>query len=205
MDRSKLHAQTWKPKTVDETLEMYRDWADTYEGDVISAGYATPGRAADDLLAALDGKTDAKILDFGCGTGLSGLALQAAGFTDICGTDISTDMLAQAEEKGIYQHVWPSQAGKLSFERGRFDAIFAAGVISLGAAPPQTLDLVLRGLKSDGLLVFSYNDPTLQDAAYMDKLNAILASGQVEKLSETYGSHLPEKAMNSKIYTLRVL
>jgi predicted TPR repeat methyltransferase len=41
-----------------------------------------------------------RILDFGCGTGLSGLALQNAGFTNIDGLDISAPMLEKAKGAG---------------------------------------------------------------------------------------------------------
>ena len=43
---------------------------------------------------------DALILDFGCGTGLSGLALRAAGVQVIDGCDLSEGMLAHATFAG---------------------------------------------------------------------------------------------------------
>lgn len=50
------------------------------------------------LLAA----TDARILDFGCGTGLMGVELQKVGYTNISGLDGSSEMLRIANTKGIY-------------------------------------------------------------------------------------------------------
>ena len=43
------------------------------------------------------------ILDYGCGTGLSGYALQAVGFENIDGLDISQEMVRLAEKKLIYR------------------------------------------------------------------------------------------------------
>jgi len=60
----------WAPRPVEETLDIYANWAASYDDDLAEAGYETPHRIA----AALAKFTtpDARILDFGCGTGLSG-------------------------------------------------------------------------------------------------------------------------------------
>ena len=74
------------------TAGFYGDWAATYDDEIAGNGYATPARCA----AALAGRAasrEAPVLDIGCGTGLSGLALRAAGFTTIDGTDFSAEML----------------------------------------------------------------------------------------------------------------
>ena len=102
----------WKRHSVEETREIYANWAGTYDKDVADWGYATPKRIA--LALRLSGANPAKpVLDFGCGTGLSGVALKAAGFSQIDGTDISPEMLALARERGIYDHLWESEPGSL--------------------------------------------------------------------------------------------
>lgn len=193
----------WKPHSVDETLEIYRDWADNYDADVGEWGYATPARLAVALRTA-GANMDVPVLDFGCGTGLSGIALKSVGFDVVDGTDVSAEMLAKAKERGLYRQVWKGTPGSLGhIKRGDYRIIVACGVVSLGAAPPETLDLLIDALAPGGLVAFSYNQATLDDARYMAKLDEVLTSGQVEMAFEEYGPHLPAKNMNSTVYILQ--
>ena len=47
-------------------------------------------------------KADCRILDLGCGTGLVGEELEARGFGNIVGLDISPAMIDQADAKAVY-------------------------------------------------------------------------------------------------------
>ena len=69
--------QAYRLKTTDDTLDLYQGWADSYEATLREHGYVTPQRCADALSRHLDNK-DSLILDIGCGTGLSGVALNKA-------------------------------------------------------------------------------------------------------------------------------
>jgi len=143
-------------------------------------------------------------LDFGCGTGLSGLALKATGFAQIDGTDISEEMLEKARGRGIYQHLWSSAPGELAHvKRGDYPIIVATGVISLGAAPPETLDLLLSILPSGGFLAFSFNEATLADRAYTDRLDIAVLAPDIDMVFEAEGPHLPAKNMISAVYVLK--
>ncbi len=201
MANDPLNTQLWKPRSVEETMALYRGWAATYDADVLGSGYVTPTRAAAALAPMMD--LAAPILDFGCGTGLSGLALQAAGFPTIDGTDITPEMLDGARTKGIYRRLWLCVPGFLDLEPGAYAAILAAGVVSLGAAPPETLDLLLGVLNPGGYLAFSYNDPTLADARFTGKLDDLLAGGTVTLAFRGHGPHLPDKGMGSDVIILR--
>ena len=117
------------------TRQLYDEWAATYEAEVAENGYVTPGRCA---AALADQMTDlsAPILDFGCGTGLSGLALKTAGFEVIDGVDLSADMLAEARSKGAYRKLSQIEADTpLPHQPSEYAAIAAIGVIGAGAAP----------------------------------------------------------------------
>ena len=66
--------QLWTRHSVEETQEIYRTWAENYDQDVKDWGYATPPRVA--LALRLSGANVEKgVLDYGCGTGLAGMAL----------------------------------------------------------------------------------------------------------------------------------
>ncbi|MBT8416482.1 MAG: methyltransferase domain-containing protein, partial [Silicimonas sp.] len=113
----------WTRHTVDETRDIYANWAESYDQDVTEWGYATPGRIAMALRRS-GANPDKPVLDFGCGTGLSGLALKATGFAQIDGTDISPEMIAKAEARGIYQHLWLSDPGDMGHvRRGQYPII----------------------------------------------------------------------------------
>ena len=193
----------WQRHTVEETQKIYAEWADSYDKDVADWGYATPGRIA--MALRLSGANSEKpVLDFGCGTGLSGTALKAAGFSQIDGTDINPEMLKKARERGIYQHLWQSEPGSLEHVKfGNYPIIVATGVISLGAAPPETLDMLLDILPPGGLIAFSYNQATLQDRAYTDQLDIAVLAPDIEMVFEEDGPHLPAKNMTSTVYVLR--
>lgn len=193
----------WTRRSVEETQEIYARWAADYDRDVTGWGYATPGRIAMALRRS-GANPEKPVLDFGCGTGLSGVALAAAGFGTIDGTDISAEMLARADARGVYRQVWRGTPGSLGhIRRGDYPAIAAAGVVSLGAAPPETLDLLLDAVAPGGMLAFSFNDATLADRGYTDRLARALSAPDITLAFEEEGPHLPEKDMMSAVYVLK--
>jgi predicted TPR repeat methyltransferase len=193
----------WTRHTVGETRQIYATWAETYDKDVAEWGYATPGQVAMALRRS-GANPDKPVLDFGCGTGLSGLALRATGFSQIDGTDISPEMLDKARERGIYTHLWEGEPGNMGHvKRGAYPIIVATGVISLGAAPPETLDMLVDVLPSGGFLAFSFNDATLADRRYTDRLDIAVLAPDIELVFEEDGPHLPAKNMMSTVYVLK--
>ena len=206
-DKDGFNTKLWAPRSTQETLQIYADWAQTYEADVEAAGYATPSRLAHALWNHMP-NMDAEILDFGCGTGLCGLALRMVGYHQIDGTDISPEMLAVARQKKAYRTLTRGTPGQMPLiAAGTYDGIVACGVISLGAAPADILTPILNLLAPGGVLALSYNEATLKDASYMDALADVQSSGQARLQWSENGPHLPEKpgAQTSTIYILERL
>jgi len=117
----------YKTERGESMRRYYDDWAESYDTDLRENDYRTPARCAEALARVLVDR-DAPILDFACGTGISGAALKEAGFTTIDGTDISDGMLEKAREKGAYrdliraeQNIAASQS-TLSFLEQQIDA-----------------------------------------------------------------------------------
>jgi len=185
-----LRPSLWTRRPVAETIAVYADWADNYGADVAARGYRTPDRLAK---------------DFGCGTGIGGGALRQAGFATIDGTDVTPEMLKKAETSGIYRRTWHSPPGEMGFAKGAYRVIVAVGVVSLGAAPPETLAPLVAKLDAGGLLALSFNDPTLADAAYTDALGAQLTLAQAEVIFREHGPHLEDVDMGSDVIILRRL
>src|SRR6056297_2315061 len=114
---------------------LYDEWAVQYDQDLAAKSYQTPTRVAEELTRWLPDRT-APILDFGCGTGLSGAALKTAGYTEIDGVDLSGKMLEIAQQKSVYRKLMLTDPAKpLSFEETDYQAVVAVGVISVGGAP----------------------------------------------------------------------
>lgn len=188
--------------TSDETKKLYDDWSSSYDDEVGENGYATPGRIAK-ALAGLTPDKNAPILDFGCGTGVSGEALRAAGFTTIDGMDISAEMLKHAAEKGIYRNLTVIPADtRPPVNDGEYPTITAIGVIGVGAAPLETFDTLMGLLGRGGRFALSFNDHALEDPAFAAKVNEYVDTGAARLLLREYGDHLPGRGIKSMIYVL---
>ena len=184
------------------TRDLYDEWAASYETELGENGYATPGRCAAALRAHISDLT-APILDFGCGTGLSGLALRLAGFTTIDGVDLSADMLKQARAKALYRNLHQVDADEsLSHPPGTYAAITAIGVIGAGAAPISVFDMLMDGLASGGRFVFSFNDHALKDPENEGKMQSYLDSGTARLVFKEYGDHIPGIDIKSNVYII---
>ena len=194
--------QVYNARDAAGTRTLYDAWAASYEAEVGEHGYATPGRCAAALSDHSPDKT-APILDFGCGTGLSGLALKLAGFSVIDGIDLSADMLAEARAKALYRNLRLVEAGEpLGHAPGDYAAIAAIGVIGAGAAPIAVFDTLMDGLATGGRLVFSFNDHALEDPANDAKVQSHLDAGTARLLHKDYGPHLPGIGLKSNVYVV---
>ncbi|MBW4983371.1 class I SAM-dependent methyltransferase [Mameliella sp. CS4] len=191
--------KVYTARTDDETRELYDAWAKTYDAAVEGEGYATPRRCAEALHALMPDPT-APILDFGCGTGLSGLALRLAGFTTIDGVDLSSGMLDLARERQTYRRL--SQIGSDDPLPGGYAAIAAIGVIGAGAAPLHALERIFDALEPGAICVFSFNDHTLEDPDFEALVDRRVADGSLTQLFREHGPHLPGKNIESTVYVV---
>lgn len=200
-DKQPYKPNLWVERPVEDVIDTYSKWADNYDADLTERGYHTPRRIAEALRPFRDELTR-PVLDFGCGTGISGLALKDQGFGELHGTDITAEMLEIAGQKQVYSKLWLSQAGELPAAPGAYGAIVAAGVISVGAAPAETLSDCLDALAVGDLLAFSYNDKTLDNETYMSVLEKEIASRSNVVFRE-HGPHIDDMEMGSDVIILR--
>ena len=184
---------------------FYAQWAQSYDQEVGENGYVTPLRIAEALARHVK-DLSIPILEYGCGTGVSGQAFQKAGFLTIDGVDISTEMLEVAAQKKIYRRleVFAPESGP-NVKLGAYQIIAAVGVIGAGAAPLAVLTKIMALLAPKGLLVFSFNDHTLEDPAYDGLVEDYVNQGQAVLHLKEYGDHLPKQKINSNIYILEKL
>jgi predicted TPR repeat methyltransferase len=202
-DESRLD-RVYEIEGPEEAHRFYNEWAEAYDAEVAENGYVTPRRCAEALAAHATGR-DAPLMDLACGTGLSGLALRAAGFTCIDGYDLSEGMLEEARAKGVYRELAPLDLSKPldDIPGDTYRNAAAIGCISPEYMPPTVLDQVLGKLPSGGCFVFSVNDHAAEDGTVVGRINELVDTGYAELLFREYGDHLPKIGLNATVYVLR--
>ncbi len=187
-----------------EVRDYYDAWASTYDAELAANGYALPERAATVLIGLADDPT-APVLDYGCGTGLSGTALAEAGFTTIDGADPSTGMLRHAEATGSYRRLveLDLDAPGPPFDPESYAIVTAIGVIGPGAAPLTLFGALLDLVAPGGLFGVSFNDYAMGDPAYPAAIRSTVDGGRFEIAFEDRGAHLPGIDVQSTLYVFR--
>ncbi len=203
MGKEDFFTRVYKLEKDKEIFDLYTEWADSYEQDVIQNGYKTPERCADDL-ANVTRDFTLPILDMGCGTGYSGLALQKAGFTNIDGTDINPSMLEMARSRKIYNNVYLGTIeNPLPDHTSSYSVISAIGVIGSGAAPVGLLKEIVNTLVPEGYFVFSLNEHTLKDPVFNEAIEESVSEGVCDLVSKSIGPHLEKLNTTSAVFVLR--
>ncbi|MYE46692.1 MAG: class I SAM-dependent methyltransferase [Chloroflexi bacterium] len=161
-----------------ELTSEYNRWAEDYDADLTALGYNAP-RGGAELLATLVADKGARVLDAGAGTGMVGEELARAGFRRITALDMSPGMLAQAEQKAVYEELVVGELGKrLPFETGTFGGVTCIGVLTIGHAPPETLDELVRVTAAGGPVVFSMRTDYYSEGGFDAKQGALEAAGK---------------------------
>ncbi|MBE1282322.1 MAG: methyltransferase domain-containing protein [Rhodobacteraceae bacterium] len=198
----KFLKQAYSLETPEATKDHYDRWAASYDAEIAENGYATPGRIAEALWQHCPEPTT-PVLDFGCGTGLSGLALRRVGFQTVDGMDPSAEMLDGARSKEAYRNLTCiALDDPTPIPTGAYRLITGTGVLGVGAAPPEVFDMIMNALPKGGLFAFSYNDHALADAAYTGKLSEWVDCGAARLLFKEYGEHLPGLDLKADVYVI---
>lgn len=161
----------------DDVAEYYDDWAEDYDQTLAQWRYEAPEQAAARLRAALD--TDSVILDAGCGTGLSGKALAAAGFRTIDGMDVSRRSLEVAEQLGIYRSLAHVDMQKLPLpcRGGRYDGLVCVGVLTYVPDSSAILEEFCRIVKPGGVMILTQRSDLLAERDFPATLEALRDEG----------------------------
>ncbi len=199
MADKKYLTSTYDIETSDEIRDHYNEWSESYDRELEEHGYVTPQRCAQ-ALKSVGTPPNSLILDFGCGTGVSGAAFHHEGFANLIGCDVSPEMLRLATDKGLYQQTFIIEPG--AKVEGRYDVVAAVGVIGVGAAPPEAFDIVMQILNPGGRFVFSYNDKALSDPRFTEKLIEHIKKG-ASLIFEEHGDHIPGIGLFSTVYVLQ--
>ncbi len=165
--------------TGDETAlaGVYDEWAKDYDAHLQGFGYRNTALSVG-LVCRHVKPGDGEILDAACGTGLIGEHLHTLGYDALVGIDLSQGMLETSRTRGVYASLAQMKLGdRLDFEDGRFAAILAMGVLTIGHAPPRSLDELVRVTRPGGTLIFSLPLPAYEDGGFKEKIAELAAAG----------------------------
>jgi SAM-dependent methyltransferase len=172
----------------ESSLDVYDDWASGYETTMLDEyGYVAPGIAVD-VFETLEADRNARVLDLGCGTGLVGVELASRGYQHVDGLDISTNMLAEARAKSVYQDLLEGDmTGPLDLGGRIYAAAIGVGCFGNGHVGPPHLEAIIRAVEPGGVLVFYMNGIPFEEDDYPRYFNALEEQGlwQVETLAKS--------------------
>lgn len=119
--------------------QLFDGYSESFDRDLVdNLSYRVPGLLRDLVFEAIGpGGQEMRVVDLGCGTGLSGRAV-AEYASYLVGVDLSAKMLEQAEAKACYdQLIVDDVIGFLTRTKEEFDLLFAADVLTyLGDLAP---------------------------------------------------------------------
>lgn len=143
---------------------LFDDYADRFDNALVEKlDYSVPGKLA---ALVLPHAPFALTVDLGCGTGLFGAEIRDA-TRRLEGFDLSGNMLAKAQEKGLYDQLGQSDLGLSAAQSGLFgpdlaehraDLVSAADVLMYLGSLETVFPLVAALLAPHGLFAFSVED-----------------------------------------------
>ena len=175
--RSKLRA-AYASRNNQELERQYDQWAKTYDTDIQQEyGWPAPRLIAE--MFARHVPKSARVLDAGAGTGLTGRALSRLGYRSVIAIDLSRGMLAEARKSKVYRELHRMVMGEpLDFPDDSFDAVVSVGAMTIGHAPPSSLNELVRVTKPGGHIVFTLRPDVYESGGFREIHEALEIEGK---------------------------
>jgi predicted TPR repeat methyltransferase len=179
-DQADIHVKILSAASTDELMDVYDGWAARYDDELLGEwGYTSPQKAVD-LLSESMKLSDLRVLDAGCGTGLVGSFLKVAGVPNITGIDYSSGMLAQAQEKRIYDALHLMDMNQsLDLASNSFDAVTCIGTFTSTHVKPDAVRELIRVTRSGGSVIFTVRDDYWRATHFVDLVAELHATKTV--------------------------
>ena len=161
-----------------DVAKSYDDWADTYDKTLADWDYRAPTHAAELLRAKVP--LDATILDAGCGTGLTGAALRAAGFTGtIDGLDLSASSLEEAAKHGVYRtlNMANFQALPLAIPNAIYNGLICIGVLTYVPDSEAVLREFARLVRPGSVILITQRDDLFHERGFEEIVKGLAGTG----------------------------
>lgn len=200
-----VHVKILTAQSTDALMDVYDDWAERYDDELLEEwGYTSPQMAITLLQRhlALDGLN---VLDAGCGTGLVGELLTKAGVTHLSGIDYSKGMLSKAAEKGVYHSLAQVDLNKVvPIESDSFDAVTCIGTFTSTHVIPEALRELVRLTRPDGVIVFTVRDDYWAATGFVDLLMEMHAQKRVHLEEIRIEPYIHSEGSECRFVVLRV-
>jgi predicted TPR repeat methyltransferase len=189
----------------DAVQDTYDKWAETYDTELIDEnGYAMPDRVAEMMTREAGHLKREAILDVGCGTGLSGVALKANGFQIIDGCDFSEGMRAVAAKRGVYRELFHADLNTppTKVVDGAYAAATAVGVFAHGHLKGIALDEIVRCVRPGGPICVTTNDKYWAEGVLRDAMDRLEAAGVIRVRVRDHGTHIAGRGVDGWVFLL---
>lgn len=182
-EAASLLERAYALRSPEESLALYQDWARSYDATMLDGlSYVSPALLSD-LLARSLADRRALTLDVGCGTGLAGLEMARRGYSRLHGLDVSPDMRAAAEARGIYASLLDADLGKpLPFPDASYDAILCTGTFTHGHVGAGCLAELARVLRPGGLLACTVHRDVWSAMGFDSAFDALEREGRLRRV-----------------------
>ena len=185
----------------------YKNWANLYDTDMSSWGYAYPLQLNKILTNKLKLKKTIKILDAGCGTGYVAEVLSKLNYKNITGIDFSEEMLAIARSKKIYKKLMcQSLNEKIELRSKQFELIICTGVLTSGHVGPSAMHELVRILKPQGFFICSIAESVYKKNGFEKEIKNLKNLVSIKSISKAFVA-LPnnKNSAKSRMYILEKL
>jgi len=189
----------------DDVGQHYDAWAETYDHELVDEnGYAMPDRVADLMASEAADLLAEPLLDVGCGTGLSGAALKAKGFSALDGCDFSAGMRAVAEQRGIYRRLFHADLNNppIDVADGAYAAVTAVGVFANAHIKGEALDEIARCVRQGGLICVTTNDHYWAEGTLKAAMERLEQAGIVSVRVRDHGTHIAGRGVDGWVFVM---
>ena len=166
----------------EDIANYYDNWSSDYNETLAEWRYDAPEQIAAMLMTELS--PEARILDAGCGTGLSGKALRAAGFETVDGIDVSSSSLEVAGASGAYNTVQQVNMQELPFPMANdlYDGLVCVGVLTYLPDSVAILKEFCRVVRSGGCIAVTQRSDLFEQRDFGNILESLAGEGVIENL-----------------------
>jgi predicted TPR repeat methyltransferase len=176
--------------------QLFDDYADRFDKALVEKlDYTVPEKLAALIAEHAGDARFADVIDLGCGTGLFGERIRQKA-DRLEGFDLSTNMLAKAEVKGLYDHLAqadlslsPEASGLFSdMPDHRADLVSAADVLMYLGSLDSVFVIASQLLSAQGLFAFSVEDADAQgDFILRPSLRYAHSETYIQSLCKRFG------------------
>lgn len=180
---------------------IFDAYADSFEDSLSGLSYCVPQLIASTSQQIVSADythkkkaftiTPLHVLDLGCGTGLCGYYLNNKLYNlEMTGVDLSSEMLAQAKKKQLYQQLYCSDILQFFDQQNNpYDLIVAADVFTYFGKLEAVFNAVSQHIKKDGFFIFSITQNLLNDSDYFLHISGRFSHSQnyIKKLLRLNG------------------